>query len=88
MNQYVVDETLAKIRLDKALTQIIEGKSRSYTLKCIEEGKILVNGKKEKPSYSLKKGDVVSYDPLEEQPLNMDAKNLNLEIVYEDNDVA
>ncbi|MDE7385201.1 MAG: RluA family pseudouridine synthase, partial [Anaeroplasmataceae bacterium] len=88
MSQFVVDETLVKVRLDKALTQIIEGKSRSYTLKCIEEGKILVNGKQEKPSYSLKKGDVISYELLEEQPLNMDAKDLNLEIVYEDNDVA
>lgn len=88
MSQYVVEDKLVSMRLDKALTEILEGKSRSYTLKCIEEGKALVNGKSEKPSYSLKKGDVISYEPLEEQPLNMDAKNLNLEIVYEDNDVA
>ncbi|MDE6414680.1 MAG: RluA family pseudouridine synthase [Anaeroplasmataceae bacterium] len=88
MSQYIVDEGMVKVRLDKALTQIIEGKSRSYTLRCIEEGKILVNGKEEKPSYSLKKGDVISYDPLEEQTLKMDGKDLNLEIVYEDMDVA
>ena len=88
MSQFVVEDKLVDFRLDKALTEILEGKSRSYALKCIEEGKVLVNGKSEKPSYSLKKGDVISYELLEEQPLNMDAKNLNLEIVYEDSDVA
>ncbi|MCM1131009.1 MAG: RluA family pseudouridine synthase [Roseburia sp.] len=88
MSQFVVEDKLVGLRLDKALTEILEGKSRSFTLKCIEEGKVLVSGKMEKPSYSLKKGDVISYELLEEQPLNMDAKNLNLEIVYEDSDVA
>ncbi|MDE7106128.1 MAG: RluA family pseudouridine synthase [Anaeroplasmataceae bacterium] len=88
MSKIVVDEKLSKLRLDKALTQILEGKSRSYALKCIDEGKALVNGKKEKPSYSLKLGDEITYEYLEEQVLNMDAKDLSLEIVYEDNDVA
>lgn len=88
MTKIVVDEKLSGIRLDKALTQILNGKSRGYALKCIEEGKALVNEKREKPSYSLKLGDEISYEYLEEQTLNMDAKNLNLEIVYEDEDVA
>ena len=88
MSKVIVEASLTKLRLDKALTQIYEGKSRSYTLKAIEEGKVLVNGKIEKPSYSLKLGDEISYEPLEEQALNMDAKDLGLEIVYEDNDVA
>ncbi|MDE6656132.1 MAG: RluA family pseudouridine synthase [Anaeroplasmataceae bacterium] len=88
MSKVMVDEALVKLRLDKALTQIIEGKSRSYTLKCIEEGKILVNGKLEKPSYQLKMGDEITYELLEEKALAMDAKDLNLEIVYEDEDVA
>lgn len=88
MSKIVVDEKLSKLRLDKALTQILEGKSRSYALKCIDEGKALVNGKKKKPSYSLKLGDEITYEYLEEQVLNLDAKDLSLEIVYEDNDVA
>lgn len=88
MSQYIVDEKLDKVRLDKALTEILDGKSRSYTLKCIEEGKVLVNGNLEKPSYSLKVGDKIVYEPLEEEVLNLDAKDLGLEIVYEDSDVA
>ncbi|MDE7214107.1 MAG: RluA family pseudouridine synthase [Anaeroplasmataceae bacterium] len=88
MSKVIVEETLAKQRLDKALTKVFEGKSRSYALKAIEEGKVLVNGKIEKPSYALKLGDEISYEPLEEQTLNMDAKDLGLEIIYEDSDVA
>ena len=88
MSKVIVEETLAKQRLDKALTKVFEGKSRSYALKAIEEGKVLVNGKIEKPSYALKLGDEISYEPSEEQTLNMDAKDLGLEIIYEDSDVA
>lgn len=88
MSQAVVDETLEGVRLDKALTKLYEGKSRGYTLKCIEEGKVFINGKLEKPSYSLKCGDVITFEPIEEQSLNLVAKDLNIPIVYEDEDVA
>ena len=88
MSKFIVEETLEKLRLDKALTQLYEGKSRSYTLRCIEEGKVLINGSKVKPSYTLKCGDEISYEPLEEQTLNLDAKDLNIPILYEDEDVA
>lgn len=87
MKKIVIDDTLAKNRLDKALVQILD-KSRSYALKCIEEGKILVNCKAEKPSYILKSGDEIAYDLLDEKPLDLEAKNLELNIVYEDDDVA
>ncbi len=87
MNKVIIDENLAKIRLDKALVNILD-KSRSYALKCIEEGKILVNGKVEKPSYVLKLQDEITYDLLDEKPLDLEAKNLELDIVYEDEDVA
>lgn len=88
MSHIEIDEKYVNYRLDKALTEILNGKSRSYSLKCIEEGKVLVNGKKEKPSYSLKLGDEITYELLEDQPLNLNAKDLGLEIVYEDSDVA
>lgn len=88
MYKYIVDETLAGTRLDKGLAQILSEKSRSYVLKCIQEEKVLVNQKLEKPSYTLKQNDVIEYDLLEEQVLSMEGQDLNLEIVYEDMDVA
>lgn len=85
---YKVEETLAGFRLDKALSSILEGKSRSYCLKLIEQQKVKVNQKWEKAAYLLKIGDSIEYELLEEQNLSIEAKNLNLEIVYEDEDVA
>ena len=86
--KYIVEKEYTGVRLDKALAGIIEGKSRSYALKCIEEGKVLVNQKVEKPSYVLKLGDEICYETLEEKALDVEAKNLHLEIVYEDADIA
>lgn len=88
MKNYKVSADMVKKRLDKALVDLLEDKSRAYILKCIEEEKVSVNGKIEKPSYLLKENDLIIYEPLEEKKLSLEGQNLNLEIVYEDEDVA
>lgn len=88
MKNYKVSADMVKRRLDKALVDLLEDKSRAYILKCIEEEKVSVNGKIEKPSYLLKENDLITYEPLEEKKLSLEGQNLNLEIVYEDEDVA
>lgn len=88
MEKIVVSNELVNVRLDKALTIILDGKSRSYITKMIEENKVLVNGKTEKQSYKLKENDTLEYDLLDEKPLDIVGQDLNLEIVYEDEDVA
>ena len=88
MKEVVVEERLTGLRLDKAIKEIMTDKSRSYALKCIEQGKVFVNGKVEKPSYLLKLKDTISYDLLEEKPLDLEGRDLQLEIIFEDEDVA
>ncbi len=88
MKNYKVSADMVKKRLDKALVDLLEDKSRAYILKCIEEEKVSVNGKIEKPSYLLKENDLITYEPLEEKKLSLEGQNLNLEIVYEDEEVA
>ncbi len=88
MEKLVVNNELVNVRLDKALTSILEGKSRSYIAKMIEEDKVLVNSKVEKQSYKLKENDILEYELLDEKPLDIVGQDLNLEIVYEDEDVA
>ena len=88
MEKLVINSELTNIRLDKALTTILEGKSRSYISKMIEEDKVLVNGKIEKQSYKLRENDVLEYELLDEKPMDITGQDLNLEIVYEDEDVA
>lgn len=85
--EYIVNEELVGIRLDKALVSVMD-KSRSYVLKCIEEERVFVNGSFQKPSYLLKLGDRIGYDLLEERPLELEGKDLHLDIVYEDEDVV
>lgn len=88
MNKVVVTSENENVRLDVFLTKIIEGKSRSYTQKLIDEGKCLVNGKNVKGSYHLKENDVVEYLPLDEKPLNLEKKDIKLNIIYQDDDVV
>lgn len=88
MEKIVINEALVGKRLDKALTEILNDKSRSYVGKLIEEDKVLVNDIPLKASYILKKDDVISYNLLEPTNLEIEGQNLNLEIVYEDDDVA
>jgi 23S rRNA pseudouridine1911/1915/1917 synthase len=53
----------------------------------IENGDILVNDLNQKPSYKIKEGDIISINDVEVKPLGIEKENLNLDIVYEDDDV-
>lgn len=60
--------------------------SRSKVEKLIKDGNVLVNGKNVKPSYSVKKGDNIEYEIIEED-MDVEPENIPLDIVYEDDDV-
>ena len=75
------------IRLDKALADLTE-LSRSQANEAIKNGNILVNGKAVKAKYSVKEGDLVTYDLPELEVLEYEAEDIPLDIVYEDDDVA
>lgn len=75
------------IRLDKALADLTE-LSRSQANEAIKNGNILVNGKAVKAKYSVKEGDLVTYDLPEPEVLEYEAEAIPLDIVYEDDDVA
>lgn len=74
-------------RIDKYLSVMIEGKSRSFVQGLIEEKKVKANSKVIKSNYKLKKGDFVEVEVPELVELNVSAEEMNLDIVYEDEDV-
>ncbi len=82
-----INEKLEGIRLDKALATLLD-RSRGYINQMIEEGKVMVNQKSVKPSYALKKDDLLTYELLTEKTTELQKENLALDIVYEDEDVA
>lgn len=88
MTELKVPKEFVGTRLDKALKNCFPDKSRSYLTKCIEEGKVLVNQEKQKPSYLLSSADLISYEDLEAKPLELTPQDLHLQVIYEDGDVA
>ncbi len=74
-------------RLDKYLAEEIADLSRSRIKELVQAGEILVNGKKSKVSYKVQKGDLIQVTVLPLEPLALEAENIPLDIVYEDEDV-
>lgn len=73
-------------RIDSTLVDKLDI-SRAMVQKLIENGKVLVNGAKVKPSYNLKIGDEVEVGELEVTNSQIKPKDISLNIIYEDDDV-
>ena len=76
-----------QMRLDKYLAEQFPEQTRSYLQKLIKEGQVLVNGKTVKSGYQLSKGDEVSVTIPEPKELDVEPQKMELDIVYEDEDV-
>lgn len=75
------------IRLDNFLKINLPSFSREFIKKLIKENLVLVNGLNKKPSYKIKLNDIVEINLKEAEPLNLKPEELNIEIIYEDNDI-
>lgn len=83
-----VREEAAGTRLDQYLTMIPDADiSRSYGAKLIKDGSILVNGTGAKAGLRLKSGDLITVMLPEPQHLDIEAQDIPLDIVYEDEDI-
>ena len=74
------------IRIDSYLAECLD-ESRSKILKMLKDGSILVNGKEVKPSYCLRENDIVSIKEFEVEMMSAEPEKMDLDIVYEDDDV-
>ena len=82
----IVTSELSKVRLDKFLSENT-GKTRSFVQSMISDGLVLVNGKIEKASYSVKCGDEIEYNLPEIKVLDAKPQDIPIDVVYEDEDV-
>ena len=85
MKEYIVEESGK--RLDSYVASQDEEITRTATQRLIEQGHILVNGKKQKVSYKVSKGDIISIEEVKVQPIELKAQEIPIEIIYEDNDI-
>ena len=74
-------------RLDAFLARCAEGLSRSAAQKLIEEGAVKRNGKPGKKNDKLNPGDAIEYEIPEAKPVDIVPRSMQLDIVYEDDDL-
>ena len=86
MKKIVVQEGGA--RLDAYLHQQLPDLSRTMIQKMLEEETILVNGKKQKPSYRIGENDEIEIKEIKPKETHLKPQSIPLEILYEDNDIV
>ncbi|MCD2491061.1 RluA family pseudouridine synthase [Lacrimispora sp. NSJ-141] len=80
------DEDVGK-RLDKFLSEKPEMPSRSYLKKLIEESQVQVDKKAVKGNYRVQAGNEIEVSVPEPKELEVEAEPMELNIVYEDDDL-
>lgn len=85
---FIINEDNKGERIDKYLSNVIEGKSRSFLKGLIDNGEVTVNGKIRKNSYKLEANDNIIINMPEPMTLDVLPENIDLDIVYEDEDLV
>ena len=79
-----IETDMEEKRIDVFLKQEFSEFSRSFIQKLIQKGEIVVNEKKVKPSYLLKRGDTIKINVPVIQDSSLIPEALPLNIIYED----
>jgi 23S rRNA pseudouridine1911/1915/1917 synthase len=74
-------------RVDLFLQEKLTDVSRSFCQKLIREAHVTINGEPTKPSYSLRKNDVIAVVLPPPQALDLQPEDIPLDILYEDADL-
>ncbi|WP_432401778.1 RluA family pseudouridine synthase [Wukongibacter sp. M2B1] len=94
MREIIVGENEEKQRLDRFLLKYLNNSSRTNIYKLLRKKVIKINGKKVKENYFLQKDDIIqiflsdeSFDKLIKDDKQEFIKNVNLDTVYEDDEI-
>lgn len=74
-------------RIDVYISRFRDDLSRSQVQKLITDGKVTVNGKNIKSNYRLREKDIIDIEIPDPEPLDIEAEDISLNILYEDSDV-
>ena len=76
------------LRLDKFLTiKLSQANSRTYVKKILFKDDVLVNGEPKKSHYKIKENDNISIKIPEDKEYVIQAENISLKVIYEDDDL-
>ncbi|HXN74245.1 MAG TPA: RluA family pseudouridine synthase [Candidatus Acidoferrales bacterium] len=85
---FAIDEETAGQRLDRFLATHLSDISRTHVQSLIDDGRVLVDGSAKKSSHRLEAGETITVN-IPAPPLpGVEAENIPLDIIYEDEDVA
>lgn len=85
--EFLIENDEAGVRIDKYLASVCPDLTRSHLQKLILEQAVFVNGKPVKSKYKTMVKDQITVVVPEAVPLAIEAEDLNLDIVYEDEDL-
>ena len=84
MKKYNIEEIG---RLDKIVSNLETNLSREAVQRMIKNGKILVNGKQEKPSYKTSIGETITIEEEKAEEIDLKPQEMPLDVIYEDDDM-
>lgn len=87
MNEIVVKDKEKNKRLDIYVAEEMKELSRTTIKRLIDEGRILVNGKKVKSSYKPEEEDCISIDIPEVCEIGLIPQEIPVPVIYEDKDI-
>jgi len=74
-------------RVDIFLAESFPEFSRSHYKTMILNGRVLINGRRIKPNYTVRMGDEISVESQPPKAVSVEAEDIPLDIVYEDKDI-
>ncbi|AHD06236.1 RluA family pseudouridine synthase [Paenibacillus larvae] len=84
---WIAGEEHAGERIDKFVSECLDGVSRTQIQQWIKEGHISVNEKQVKPNYKLAEGDRIKLNIPDPEQVDIRPEPIPLDIYYEDKDV-
>ncbi len=75
-------------RLDQWVHERLPQFSRARIQDWIKAGRVIVNGKQQRPSHAIRSGDAIDVEPAEPAPLRAIPEPIPLAVLYEDADVV
>jgi len=85
--EIVVPAGKKKERLDVFLTNHVENATRNKVQRAIQEGTVLVNNRKVKPSHQVGPGEIIHVTLSKSPPQEALPEKIPIEVVYEDDDL-
>ncbi len=87
VSRAIIGEQYSGLRVDKVLPQLFPEHTRNYFQNLLQSGAVILNGKPVKPSQKLNEGDKLEVRFPALKNLAIEARNIPLNIVYEDENV-